>query len=368
MKRKTIFYLAAVLLGLLLVPLVNLPSLARPRLPAREPWWDASRLYNIDFLMAQVSRVLYHAGISTDPAQVIIGKNHWLYLGDTHGEGISVKRRQPGIDDEAVNTQIAAVALAWEYWFKGQGVRLYRVLLAPDKSSVYPEFLPDWAQPRQITAIDGLLKGAHHSIYVDSRAALAAAKTEFAEALYPPNNTHWNALGAWAGFRQLGQSMRLAEPGLRWPADSQLRVVKAEMITGGDLASFLRMGDVLQDRELTTEVSTGPAIETRQTDFESGQLLLSGGNPRVGAPQTPVLVTSTQALNQRRVLWLRDSFGVAMSPYMAATFTETLQLHYSAADPALVARLVAQFKPDYVLVSVVERDARSAWFTRRPPG
>ncbi|HEU4853968.1 MAG TPA: hypothetical protein VFS89_01615 [Nitrosospira sp.] len=80
-----------------------------------------------------------------------------------------------------------------------------------------------------------------------------------------------------------------------------------------------------------------------------------------------LLVKSKNALNQKRVLWLRDSFGTAIAPFMAATFSETLQLHYAAAHPELLARLVDTYKPDYVFITVVERGARRKRFGSFPP-
>jgi hypothetical protein len=110
-----------------------------------------------------------------------------------------------------------------------------------------------------------------------------------------------------------------------------------------------------------------PPIETEQYDFETGHLMVSGGNPQIGAPQHPLLVKAKHALNQKRVLWLCDSFGAAMAPFMAASFTEILQLHYMAANPVRLARLVNTYKPDYVVVTVVERGAREKWFENLPP-
>ena len=124
---------------------------------------------------------------------------------------------------------------------------------------------------------------------------------------------------------------------------------------------------MLRDTEVVMEIESKHPIETQQYDFETGNLLMSGGNPQIEAPRHPLLVKSKYALNQKRVLWLRDSFGVAISPYMAATFAETLQLHYALANPVLFAQLVDTYKPDYVFITVVERDARSKWFENLPP-
>jgi hypothetical protein len=52
---------------------------------------------------------------------------------------------------------------------------------------------------------------------------------------------------------------------------------------------------------------------------------------------------------------------------MAATFSETLQLHYDRVDPLRFAQLVDTYKPEYVFVTVVERGARGKWFENFPP-
>ena len=69
----------------------------------------------------------------------------------------------------------------------------------------------------------------------------------------------------------------------------------------------------------------------------------------------------------QKVLWLRDSFGRAMSPLMAATFPEALQLHYEVVDSKRFVQLIDAFKPDYVFISVVERETFSANFRHFPP-
>ncbi|HSL05945.1 MAG TPA: hypothetical protein VK901_20715 [Nitrospiraceae bacterium] len=123
---------------------------------------------------------------------------------------------------------------------------------------------------------------------------------------------------------------------------------------------------MLQDSEVVIEIDSEHPIETEQYDFETGQLTLSGGNPRLGPQSRPILVKSKHALNQKRVLWLRDSFGTAMAPFMAATFTETLQVSIRKSSPVLFAKMVETYKPDYVFITVVERDVRNKWFESFP--
>ncbi|MNN72234.1 hypothetical protein D3C81_1882500 [compost metagenome] len=104
-----------------------------------------------------------------------------------------------------------------------------------------------------------------------------------------------------------------------------------------------------------------------QFDFDTMKQVSSGDNIQVNAPQKPLLVRSEKALNHKRVLWLRDSFGSAISPLMAATFSETLQIHHQWTNPKVIAELVEKFKPDLVVVTIVERNTRVGILVSPPP-
>jgi alginate O-acetyltransferase complex protein AlgJ len=251
---------------------------------------------------------------------------------------------------------------SWEQWLKTRGVRMYFLMLCPNKDTIYPEFSPDWMQAAENSPTNALLAKVSQDLYVDPRGALRAAKHEFSAPLYYKTDTHWNSLGAWVAFRSLTTKIALLEPGLRWLSSPNIHVFKVAERHGGDLANILKIKEKIRDSEVAVKITSERRIETKQYDFETGQLMTSGANPLVAEPRHPILVKSQHALNQKKVMWLRDSYGTAMSPYMAATFTETLQVDYRKTDPDLFARLVDTFKPDYVFIAVAERDARTQWF------
>lgn len=366
MKKRAISFVCAALLALAVVPLINLIAGNRQNKEGQE-WWSESALYNFDFGSAFLSRFFYPHGISTNPDQVFIGKEDWLYLGEQYDKTVTHGRHGSTVEDAKVARIIGRATKSWDQWLSLNGVSVYRVMLSPDKGTIYPEFLPDWAQPAAESATDTLLANVSQGLYFDTRAALKTAKSQFSESLYYKTDTHWNSLGAWVAFRAFEMEIAAAEPGLRLLSDKHVHVSKVNERQGGDLAKFLRLKDSLRDSEVVVDINVEQPIETEQYDFETGRLMLSGGNPRIHTAQRPLLVKSKHALNQKRVLWLRDSFGTAMAPFMAAAFTETLQLHYDRADPKLFARLVDTFKPDYVFVTVVERLATRKSFRSTPP-
>jgi hypothetical protein len=366
MKKRVLMFVCVALLALAVVPVINLSMLNGQKNEGQE-WWSESVLYNFDFALALLSRFSYPHGISTNPSQVFIGKEDWLYLGDQYNKTVAQGRHGTTAKDAQIAGLIGSATESWSQWLNQKGVSMFRVMLGPDKGTIYPEFLPDWAQPAAHSATDMLLANVSEGLYVDTRMALRAAKSQFPESLYYKTDTHWNSLGAWVAFSAFETEIARSEEGLRRLTEQPIRRFMVTERQGGDLAKFLRLKETLRDTEVVIRIISDRAIETEHYDFDTGSLKRSGGNPEIHTARRPLLVKSKHALNEKRVLWLRDSFGTAMSPFMAATFTETLQLHYDEAHPEVFARLVETFKPDYVFITVVERAARRKRFGTPPP-
>lgn len=367
MKKKVIIFLCAALLVLAAIPVANL-SLGNVHNKKEKKWWSRAVLYNVDFALPYLSRFLYPLGISTNPDLTIIGKNDWLYLGDKgsqNNNNVTFTRRGTTTEDVELAKETEITTKLWDQWFKQHGVRLYKIMLGPNKDSIYPEFLPDWMRPAADSKINTLLTNDSNGFYVDTRPALRAAKSQFSEPLYYQTDAHWNSLGAWVAYRAFAKNVDREERGLHWLSDQQVRVVKVNTNREGDLASYIRMPKgILHDSDVAVEIAGSYPIETEWYDFKTGNRTAFGGITEVGAegsvPGTawqPLIVKSKNAMNHKKVLWLCDSFGLAMAPFMAATFTETLHLHEAAAlvTNGELAQLVAAYKPDYVFITVVER-------------
>jgi len=212
MKRKVLIFVCVALLALAVVPAINLKLGTEKKGYER---WSKFVLYNLDFALPYRSRFFYSLGISTDPKQVIIGKNDWLYLGDQYEKTITTMRRGAIAEDVEAAKKIGFATKSWEQWLKLKGVRLFQVMLGPNKSTIYPEFLPDWAHPAADSVTNTLLTNVSQGLYVDTSSALRTAKSEFSEPLYYQTDTHWNSLGAWVAFRALGKSVAHTQTELR---------------------------------------------------------------------------------------------------------------------------------------------------------
>ena len=365
MKHRISIFFAIAAALLLAGPIINIL-----KAPSRDEikWREKSFLYNVDFASGFASRLLFPLGISTAPQKVIVGRDRWLYLGDEYQDTLTVDRLPPSDADLKLIGEIGGASRSWEKYLKNKGVKLFRVMVAPNKGSIYPEHVPQWALPPPQSGIDALFAATDPQIYLDLRPPLLAAKRAQPTALYYSTDTHWNHYGAARAFRAFGMTTARFAPELKWPADDVYQLTRVDPRGPGDLARFLRIKSGFEDFEPITHMFSVP-VETSQHDLATDRLVSKGGNPPVDTPYSPLLVRSPSALNKVKVLWLRDSFGSAMSPLMAHTFSDVVQLHWSEAiNPGgHLPRLIDEWKPDYVFVTVVERGARNPWFASFPP-
>lgn len=365
MKRSVFAFLSSILLVLICIPAINI--LSAPDKSAIK-LTEKAFLYNMDFVARWTSEVLYPLGISIDPSEVIIGKDNWLYLGDMYHHTISNSRRPATDADVTIGKDSAATTKIWDAYLKDKGVKVFRVMIGPDKGSIYPEHMPNWAKPVSSNPTDALVAEADPNIFIDLRPPLLAAKKLHGEDLYFKTDTHWNAFGAGLAFQAFAREVAKTAPEIKWPSDDAYRIVHTKHIHGEDLARFLRIPSSLHDLEPIINAGNLP-IKTTRSYFQTGEVIYQGGNPEVPSPKKPVVVKSEGALNNKKVLWLRDSFGNSLSPLMAATFSDVLLIHWNVAlgPDGNFNQLVEAWKPDYVFITVVEREAQSLWGNDQSP-
>lgn len=171
---------------------------------------------------------------------------------------------------------------AWNQWLKYKGVSLYRLMLEPNKNTIYPEYFPRWAQTANDSATNRLFNHVDESSYFDTKSALLRAKSHFTDSLYYKTDTHWNSIGAWVAFRAFTKEVARTDESLQWLTEKQISILKVSERAGGDLSSFLITNKTLRDSEVVITINSEHAVSTEQYDFETEHLTASGGNPRIG--------------------------------------------------------------------------------------
>ena len=296
---------------------------------------------------------------------MILGKDRWFFLGDRYAN-TRTNSRKDGNDQEAVNASksIASAQAAWKIWFEERGVAEYKILIGPNKSTVFPEYAPAWASPPDTSTTDTLYAKDLAAVYVDVRQQLLNSKSLVRP--YYRTDTHWNDYGAGVAYQEFFNSIAVNNPDLVALDPSAYQLTDVQEMSGGDLSSFLKIQSSERDiKPVTGAVKRG--LEHFIYQYETDKLLYQGVAPVFGDMNELHLINTPAALNNKKILWLSDSFGNALSHYMTASFNDVLKVHWGQlTGKKKLETLVSRWKPDYVFVTVVERAAFAEAFKKYP--
>lgn len=144
-------------------------------------------------------RLKENAGPLTDHG-IYIGKNDFMFYGDA----IKDYTGQTILSDARLK-KIGDMMNERDSWAKQNGIKLYLVI-APNKTSVYPEYVPEKVTAAQKTNADTVVEylAQNSSVEViDLRAPLIAAKAEYGDSLFYKYDTHWNNNGGFVGYQEI---------------------------------------------------------------------------------------------------------------------------------------------------------------------
>src|ERR1700683_686147 len=144
------------------------------------------------------SLIKYQLGVST-ANDVVIGKDGWLFYtaDDLLGEHTGTDIFTPAELEAWVR-----VMEADRDWLAQRGIAFY-ILIAPDKTTIYPEMLPDYPRGK-VTRIDQLAARLQRSSldFIDPRQELFRAKAA-GKMVYFAGDSHWLEPGAFVAYRML---------------------------------------------------------------------------------------------------------------------------------------------------------------------
>ncbi|MFP5468089.1 MAG: alginate O-acetyltransferase AlgX-related protein [Gammaproteobacteria bacterium] len=374
-RRKTIALLTFSLALVLSVPLFNLreaPARAyAQRLVSHKNVDRLVRLlFNGDFLETGISRLLWRSGLSINPSRVLIGKQGWLYLGDAHDNNVSAHRFGESNDDVRMGQAMGQNLRAWDHWLRRHGVKGFVLVIGSDKHHVYRHHLPDWARLGRPPRVRSLLTSEAKSLIADPTPELIRRSANEAIHTYYRSDTHWNMWGAAISMASLRDTLEKQGVHLAWALPQPPAIERTGTRIGGDLAAFLRIQHSLTEQEPHPVLINREAVRTVVRELETQQVLAVGDFGQLQYPRHTIQTVTENASNDQKVLWLRDSFGIAQSPLMTAYFRESIQLHWGRAlgDQAqLFVDLVRKQRPDLVVMTVVERVIPADLFLTPPP-
>lgn len=198
-------------------------------------------------LISWNNQVMVTAFGTAPSSLVILGKHPWLFFGGDEGYYLS-----PLFKPEELE-QLKGVLEQRRDWLSAQGIQ-YIFLVAPNKQSIYSEYLPDSIQyasaKSRLDQLMDYLKQNSDLEVVDLREDFHKAK--LSHQIYEKTDTHWSELGAFYAYRAVMQRVSRKFPSTK-PFDLFDFKVAATNQSGGDLARILKLEAIYREDFLKLE-------------------------------------------------------------------------------------------------------------------
>ena len=261
---------------------------------------------------------------SSASEQVVCGKDGWMYL----AESVDWYRGERLFSQEELDIIIEKL-LFLTHKMENAGSQ-FVLFIAPDKTSVYPEFLPSTIGEKRFNKTEQLIAALeeNHIHYVFPADSLIAQKETMQ--LYAKRDTHWNALGAYIGAYELNKYINTPIPSI-----DELDIYPKEF-DSEDLSRMMNLAGYWGTEEDYDFVGYAPGCVINMVNRDHT------GNS---------IWYQTTGAAQRKVYFLRDSFGHRMIPFMAAGASDFCVRHIELFYP----ESIDEEAPDYLILELTER-------------
>lgn len=266
----------------------------------------------------RLKTTLFHT--TSDP-DVICGSDGWLYYGDTINDYLNIFQ----LSEREISNISHDLRLIDTYCRRNDMKFIFTCV--PDKNSVYPKHMPVNYVPASDRDNYSMLSDAlaDTDFYCDMKNVLKNTRSSIP--LYHKTDTHWNNLGAFAGYCGLMQAAG-QEPlplGYDWTSAYDHT---------GDLAAMIYPSEAPNDRQVYTAYQFTYEYTSRFRSLDD------------------IIIDTEAEGRDGSLLMFRDSFGEAILKYMAESYGKA---EFSRAVPYRI-DADAENAPDTVIIEIVERN------------
>lgn len=231
-----------------------------------------------------------------------------------------------------------------DQYLKSRGITLLLVV-APNKTSIYPDTLPDElisvTKPSTLDSLISFLEENDLSL-LDLRPALQAARKE--RDVYYKTDTHWNGYGAFIAYTTIMNKLGESNPQLTPYQASDLRLET----TSADVREIGNMMGV------TSITEAGPYFAPP----ENFVLTIQPGDYN-RYDQLSWIPNSTLPT----LLMFHDSFGSKfLDDYLSMNFSTSHFFHVEKMSQYLTREVIEHFEPDVIIIEIVERNVQDIPF------
>lgn len=267
------------------------------------------------------------------------GKDGWLFLGNAYEKTVA-KLKLAIRPEESSIREIASQFSKVSEFGASHGIRTF-LILGPDKSSIYPEYLPGEVVPSETRYssffLDRLREISSLTVYDPTSDLIAAKKSE--GLLYWRTDTHWNNKGAYVAFAGFARLANVGLPEVSFAPGSP---------HSGDLIGISGLRDFPLDRGDSWD------IVWAGRPLWAEEVIPNERRTTFGAS---TLVTNEKPLSGLYVWVVGDSFAGALKQYFNATFHKVRYVGHWGQKIGKLSEAInkAERKPDLIVIVRVER-------------
>jgi len=283
--------------------------------------------------------VKIYCGIINSPSEKVMrGKNGWLFFtGEPFTDLINATRGIRRFKDSDLKQYAEALDARYK-WLKNKGIR-YLFIIAPNKHSIYPEYLPDnMFKVNSKTMTDQFVNYMRLNSdvpVVDLRQALLNHKHPDT-LLYYKTDTHWNHFGSNIAQYEIAKILASYYPDQITPVFYKKSDIETTTGPGGDLSVMIGL------KYLFEEIHTNPVLDP---------CAKRPVPPNGDYSSTFVTKCGKSSIN---ALIFRDSFFEFLYQYVSIFFNQATfvskRIEYSNIE-----KFLQEGKPDIVIEEWVER-------------
>ena len=262
--------------------------------------------------------------------KVVLGKDDWLFYAETMDDYLNTNH----MTDGELFAAAKSLSLLSEYT-QNKGAKLF-FTVAPNKATLYPEYLPDLGEPLSGEHnLQSLIKWLDNLnvTYIDLLTPLSSEQ----DILYYKTDSHWTEQGAALAHDVLIKAMGKEDQMPFFNGDIELGKGKL-----GDLYTMLYPSGTNDEQNM---------IYKRKFDFSYVRPIRSVEDQ----------IIETQSSKSGRLFMFRDSFGNSLHTYLADAYGYAV---FSRAMPYNMT-LLEQYQADTVLIEICERNLN--WLATKAP-
>ncbi len=283
---------------------------------------------------------------------VVIGNNDWLYY--TEDANVYYNLESKNFTAQELSYWNYSLE-AKQRWLAKRGI-YYLLIITPDKGTIYPEYLPSLFNPKgNMPLLDQLLQSMPKETrdhVLDLREILRTAKKE--TQVYHRTDTHWNEEGAYRVYCEIVKKLGERFPRMQ-PMPRSGFTITNRVQPGGDLAGMLSLSNLITEKN-PTFLPVKPRL-ARPVDI--GYSVTKTWKPSVFETNNNLLPSA---------VFMHDSFGISLQPFLSEHFNRTVCLLKTASKYAMRFETdeIKRENPDIVIEEFVERSLY-IYFPELPP-